>query len=304
LAAAKRFYEEGVKAADLGQWEKARERLLSSWRIRQHWKVAANLGRAEVRVGKFRDAAEHLTFFLREAAEVTPDDRRATQQMLDRAKARVGALSIAVDPPGAEVLVNGQVVGKAPLPGVVFVEPGQVLVEARLEGFTGARETRTAVAGKEESVSLQLAKLAAAPSSADVAPRPERPRPSLPLVIAGSVIAGAGLATGLGLFVSAGSMGSSARETSQMIVMMGNNCIAGNARFDSQCDGLKSTAALGDTFNRVGIGLLVGAGVVGLGTIVYALVPRALAPTSRTGTLRVLPVLAPGVSGLSSSGAF
>src|SRR4051812_11230392 len=67
LAESSRLYDEGVKAADLGHWEKARGHFLEAWRIRRHWKVAVNLGRAETKVGKNRDAAEHLTFFLKEA---------------------------------------------------------------------------------------------------------------------------------------------------------------------------------------------------------------------------------------------
>jgi hypothetical protein len=78
--------------------------------------------------------------------------------MLDKAQAKVGRLVITVNLPGADVLIDGQVVGKTPLPGPVFVEPGQVFIEARLPGYTQERVIQTAVAGAEETVNLSLTK--------------------------------------------------------------------------------------------------------------------------------------------------
>jgi hypothetical protein len=206
VAESARLFDEGLKAADLGQWEKAREHFQGAWRIRHHWKVAVNLGRAELKVGKNRDAAEHLTYFLREApADIGEAARKEPQQLLDKALAKVGRLNITVNPPGAEVLVDGHVVGLAPLPGPVFVEPGLVFVEARLEGFAQTRVSQTAAAGKEEAVNLVLVRPlpgkgalgGAVPTRPAPAPGGEA-SPNSAKRVAGFVVGGVGVA-GLGV---------------------------------------------------------------------------------------------------------
>lgn len=126
------------------QWDKARTFLLSAWRIQKHWKIAVNLGRAEVQVGKSRDAAEHLEFFLREAPVVKPEERKAVEAMLKEATAKVGALQVKRAAHGAEVSVDGELVGKAPLKGELFVEP-----ERKIRGEARRlRERRTGGDGR------------------------------------------------------------------------------------------------------------------------------------------------------------
>lgn len=198
---AKRLYEEGQKAVDSLQWEKARGLFAKAWRIRQIWQIAASLGQAEFKTHKYRDAAEHLTFVFKEAqAELeTPaaqPERKRLREMLEKARAKVGALNITVNPAGAEVLVGGQVVGKAPLPAAVFVEPGLVLVEARREGYAAAREERTAVAGQEQSVPLALSKVAARGGPATLPPviPGSDASPGRRKRVAGFVIGGVGVA--------------------------------------------------------------------------------------------------------------
>jgi hypothetical protein len=315
LADAKRFYDEGVKAADASQWETAREQFLSSWRIRQHWKIAANLGRAEMKLNRYRDAAEHLTFFLREAPpEVPAEDRKATQQMLDKAKAKVGALTIRVNLPGAEVVVDGQVVGNAPLPGPVFVDPGQVFVEARLEGFARSRVGKVAVAGKEEMVSLQLAKLAlgekdeaavvgasgplAAPG--DTAATPGRTRASLPVIVGGYVVGAVGIATGIALFVVANQKASSANA--QLVHFQQTPTACSQLPPPSGCATLHATNVSADTFHNASIPFLaIGSGVAAA-TVMYMLWPRA--KTERGPAVQIAPVAGTTGTGVWLTGEF
>jgi hypothetical protein len=164
---------EGKAAAQSFQWAKARDAYAKTWAIKQDWKLAANLGRAELNVGKHRDAAEHLDYFMREAppnlATETPDEWKELRDMLAKARVKVGALVITVEPAGAEVPVNGLPVGKAPLPGPVFVEPGAVVVEARADGYALGNASVKAVAGKEEAVRLVLTAMG---RKADAGPPP------------------------------------------------------------------------------------------------------------------------------------
>jgi hypothetical protein len=109
-----------VRAAKLALWQRAYTSFLQAWRLKQHYQIAANLGRAELKLRKYRDAAEHLTYFLREASAVGPDERKAAQAMLDEARAKVGALTIIVDRPGAVVLVDGVAIGRCGHPTALW----------------------------------------------------------------------------------------------------------------------------------------------------------------------------------------
>src|SRR4051812_8417738 len=74
---AARLYEDGVKEAKAGSWEKARVAMLAAFKLKPSYAWAANLGKVEMRAAKPRDAAEHLSFFLREATKIEPEDRAA-----------------------------------------------------------------------------------------------------------------------------------------------------------------------------------------------------------------------------------
>ncbi|WP_437312428.1 hypothetical protein [Sorangium sp. So ce385] len=153
---ASRLYDEGVKAAKAGKWEKARQLILESFQLEPNAEKAANLGKVELRAGKLREAAEHLAFFLREAQQIRPRDRADAEGMLAEAKAKIGTVTVQVEA-GAEVLVDGHPVGTAPLGRPVFVEPGSRRFEARKPGTTPASQELQVQAGSAPEVQLTLA---------------------------------------------------------------------------------------------------------------------------------------------------
>jgi hypothetical protein len=271
-----------------GQYARARVSYLAAWALKKHWQIAGSLGDTEVKLGLYRDAAEHLAYYMRLSPNQPPSPE--AQKLFREACSRIGTLLITVDVSGAEVAVDGKVVGNAPLEDPVFVEPGHHTIEARLSAKLVTADLDIAGGGKR-TVPIALTATA------------ERTGPSVPVIVTGAAVAGVALAAGIGFLVGAGSKGSSAQSEAAAIAASGHTCVAG-ASYDARCDGLHSTAATGDTMNRAGIGLLMGAGIVAAGTVVYSLVPRAGATAPRTGTVHVVPALAPGYSGLSFSGTF
>jgi hypothetical protein len=153
---ATRLYDDGVKEAKAGSWEKARVSMLAAFKLKPNYAWAANLGRVELKAAKPRDAAEHLSFFLREAQKIEPDDRAAVEKMLGEAKAQIGSVTIQVSAPGAQVLVDGQPVGTVPLDGPVFVEPGSRWFEVKGAGLALARKDVQVLAGSSPVVELKL----------------------------------------------------------------------------------------------------------------------------------------------------
>ncbi|MGZ3681168.1 MAG: PEGA domain-containing protein [Ktedonobacterales bacterium] len=224
-------------------------------------------------MGKYRDAAEHLDYALREA----PADKRVAlreqaQGMLNEARAKVGALRIGVSVPGAEVLVGGKVIGKAPLRAAVYVEPGPVVVEARLDGYAGAREARTAGAGVEEHIDLVLSKEGLAPvSKMRTVDMGTYQGPNKGILIAGTGVGAAFVIAGVGLLVASNSSAARSHDLEQIHVTCGNEDPLCKTSFT----GLQQDKV---TFGRLSIASFIVGGAMLVGTWTYGGAALAMKP--------------------------
>lgn len=279
------LYDEGAAAYKKSKWPEARASFLAAWSLKKHWQIAASLGDCEVQLGLNRDAAEHLAYFFRAA----PRDRQSPEvrRLYDTARAKVGTLSVIVDLPGADVAVDGKVLGRSPLEDPVFVEPGPHVVEARLRTHLASAR---AEAGPGASRTVEL-------SVKD----PPPVKPSLAVIVTGAVVGAAGAATGLAfLAVSTGKV-SSANTTLAGITVSQTRCSSPPQA--GACSEVLSQRRAADTFHNVGVPLAAVGGVVALGTLGYALWPRA--PRVEQGArIDVLPIVGPQVGGVWINGSF
>ncbi len=138
---AERSFAEGTRAFEEQRYADAYAALRTAWELVPSYRTAAALGQVELALGQYRDAAEHLAYCLRRF----PEDADATvrehvERGLEDAREHVGALRIRVNIGGAAVTVDGTTVGRAPLEGPVFVEPGTHTVAAHLDGDLAPEE--------------------------------------------------------------------------------------------------------------------------------------------------------------------
>jgi hypothetical protein len=206
--AAQAAYRNAQEAMGKGNWHEAKAILIDLWKKSQTFDVAASLGEVEYHLGHHDRAARYTAFAL---AHLPPKEKGATAQRIqaafDELRPRVGTISIAVNEDAAEVVVDNEPIGRAPLSEPIFVNPGAHEIEARMQG---RRVTKSVVveAGTDVAVSLDLPDPVATsplppPVSVDgqgIAPdRPstlaERPS-SAPLYVLGA-LAAAGLGTGV-----------------------------------------------------------------------------------------------------------
>src|SRR5690349_8781493 len=59
------LYREGNAFAAREQWVEAEAKFRAAWKLNPTYDITANLGQTELRLQKYRDAAEHLEFALR-----------------------------------------------------------------------------------------------------------------------------------------------------------------------------------------------------------------------------------------------
>lgn len=280
---ARELFVKGVKAFEHGQWEQCRAALLAAFAIKPHAQVAGNLADCELKLGKHREAAEHAWFSLRVLRPDAPSERRASiEAMLKEAQAKVGTLRIVVE--DAEVLVDGRPVGRAPLAGPVFVEPGRHAIEALRAGDTSARATVEAAAGETREVVLAFKKSEG---------------PAKPIVIGGAATAGVALVAGVVLLGVSAAKAKTASELQDKVRKAGG-CVDDSA---GDCADLHSAGTARAALGNAGFWTVLAGGTVGVVTLVYGVVGGSKAAPAKAGW-QAVPVVTTGGGGLLVKATF
>lgn len=221
---ARTLYEEGRALATKQKWPEAYASYFAAWSLLRHFQIASNLGNTELKLGKYRDAAEHLWFAISEQTQAGEDPRviAGDRALLEEALRHIGRVDVTVSVEGAEVFLGGTSLGTSPLDAPLFVEPGAVVVSARKEGVGVAKVELTIAKGEQKRADLKVASEGAAPApttsatapvpvpSASASP-PVDAWPTWP-VYAGAGVGAAALVAG-GVFVGLGSAAGADADT-------------------------------------------------------------------------------------------
>jgi hypothetical protein len=293
---ARELHLKGAALYEHGDYARAEAAFLAAWALKQHFQIAGNLGACQMKLGKYRDAAEHLRYFLREQPKTgNQDERKRTQALFDEARAKVATVGILVNVPDAVVSIDGRVIGTSPLKEPVFVDPGKRVVTVTRNGYKDSRQEADFAAGRTSELVITLA-------SSEPTPITSMPRSLAPAIVLGG-IAIAGLVAGTGIFVAGNGQRTTAEELNKSIIDGHRGCRANAPNFDPRCTDLASASSSADTLHRVGLGLLVGGGAAALSAGAYLLWPSAK-PTTSDATLRILPVGTATSGGLLATGTF
>jgi hypothetical protein len=287
-------FRQGTELYRQGQYQAAREALARAFALKQTFDIAAALGFAEIKLEHWRAAATSLAWALRNWAPTgKAASRESAAHWLDVAKTHIATLTILVDR-GADVAVDGNAVGKAPLDDSVFVEPGHHVVAAHLGAKTANADVEVP-AGATQPVRLALA------AASDAVPPTARSR--VPVIVLGTV-SGVAAAVGIGTLAGFASKMSSVRSQNDAILKAHHSCIANAPNYDAACSTLLSTASAGDKLADASIGLLVSAGVAAGGALLYAFWPQTGHATQSTGGLHITPAASPTGVWVGASGTF
>ena len=336
---ARQRFQEGVAYYDKGQYELARASFLQAYALRKHPAVLLNLAQSSLKSGHALEASKYFQQFLKEHTTATEAQRADANRGLNDARTKLGRIDVVGATTGADVFIDDERIGMAPLDHSVDVEPGSHSV--RMQGASGEQTVQvTAVAGQGTTAKLGAPAVAAAPAPAPPppsapAPAAESPPPApapeasaarrllsrwtrLPkrrrrgpkawVWISGTVLSLAGFGTAIVMDIEKNSAQNSANSVTQVILA--------NHGGPSTCYGTPTTyyanacAALNSddsnvntdaTIANIGIGVGVAAAAF---TIVYLIVARKhhVAPASATAEmppLRLTPLMGKGHSGLT-----
>lgn len=219
------LFKSGKAAFAKGDMAEAERLFGEAFALRKSSDIAANLGQSELEQQKFRKAAEHFQWALANLLPSATDaQRKAVETGLARSRAEVAIIRLEIKPEGSDVVVAEQGLGKSPINGGVYVDPGEVIVSVKHDGFVAIDKRVVVGKGTEQAVEVTLSPreealtpaAAATPAAVgsglehpSAADKPadaaeSKPKSLVPAFVAtGVAVVGVGL--GIGFTVNAGS---------------------------------------------------------------------------------------------------
>ena len=293
------MFRKGIEAHKQGNLVEAEGYYRTAFDLKKSYDIAGNLGDVELKLGKPRDAAEHLSFTIRNFPLTgKPELRDRMQKALDEAKRQVGAVRISVNVDRADIYVDGTTkVGQAPLSDEYFVDPGQHTFEARLKGYKSAKQSITSTKGTIQELKLTL--VANAP--------PPPPKRSKAPAVALGIGAAVGVGAGLGLFFLSTSKLSEVEEITNEIKTAKGTCNANSgATLHLRCADHASATKTVNTLDGVAYGAMGLGGLALVGMVVYLALPNPAPSTTGTTGLNVklVPTAGREGGGFLVSGSF
>ncbi len=267
---ARKLHDEGTTLFEKQDYAGACAAFAAAYSLKRHYQIAGSLGDCEMQLGRNREAAEHLDSFIREYPPGDPPEQLERAKAL-LARARLSAATLVFDVPmtGTQVFLDGQPIGKAPIEGERFVEPGQHRIEA-MAGLELVRQTVDVSAGEQRVVKLE----------ARPVQKPEKPietgrgTAKVAAVVAGGVaIASAGV--GIGFFLGARSMevdkNALVNQLSRDSGASPNSACAWVTEFTAECDRVRKLSHDQFVFNGVALSAVALGAAAGATSIVIAL---------------------------------
>jgi hypothetical protein len=128
-----------------------------AYKAAPHYKLLYNLGQASLELQEDSSAIEYFTTYLSEGQDdIAPDRRQEVEETLVRLKARLATVTVATNQPGAEIYLDGSMVGTSPLPEPLKLSVGRRTISARKHGFSEVERVLDVAAGDHIDIDLEF----------------------------------------------------------------------------------------------------------------------------------------------------
>ena len=288
-------FEQGNTLFDSGDVAAAEQSYRKAWELNPRFDYAANLGAAQFELGKWVDAAHNLAYAVTHIpGDLSPERRDALSARFEEVRSKVGSVRLRSQPRASSVTLDGAEPRVSAWQDWVFVEPGTHVVVATWE--QGPQDRRIEVAAGQE---LDLVLSPNDPSTpVEKPPSPIQPpaqtrdegAPAWPIV-AGATTTAALAGVGVVFVIVGSGQQSDADDRRDELASEGRRCEGG-------CEELVSLYEDADASFNTAVPLFIGAGIVGLSTVAYAV----FAPTASEGVTAAS--VSVGPTNISISGRF
>jgi hypothetical protein len=143
-------YETGLGMYAEGEFKLAVIEFERAYSLVPDYRVLYNIGQVRIQLGDYARARQVLEQYLKDGGDRISDDRKkAVQNDLTMLEGRTARLKI-ITADGAEVLVDGRAIGKAPLAEPILLDAGDHRVTVRMDGRE-PNEMVVTLAGRDAS---------------------------------------------------------------------------------------------------------------------------------------------------------
>jgi hypothetical protein len=180
---ARERYDSAIKLYEDGAYDAALVELNRAAELRPSYKLYYNIAQVRFAMHDYAAAMDAYRQYLDKGGDKIPGARRdQVQKELANLAQRVAKLSVEVDVPGAEILVDDSVVGTSPLAAPVIVNSGIRRITVRHPDYVPQNRRVTLAGNVQEKVSFTLLSHAGpADSAGAAAPGASTTTPNAPL---------------------------------------------------------------------------------------------------------------------------
>lgn len=154
---AKRRFEHAIKLYEDADYALALAEFERVYELVPDYRVLYNVGQVNIQLGRYARAFRMLHEYLdRGGSEMPPDRRRAVQADLEALAAKTAALEVQAKPDGAEITLDGAVVGTSPLVEPLVVDVGEHALQLRAAGYVTQSRRLVLAGGDRRPVVVEL----------------------------------------------------------------------------------------------------------------------------------------------------
>jgi tetratricopeptide (TPR) repeat protein len=154
---ARQHYARGVALATAGAYEQALAEFTLAYELVPHYAVLYNVGQTYLELGRTVKAVESLEHYLRlGAASIPPERRREVEGELAALSAELAAVQLTVDEEGAQISVDGEPIGRAPLSNPLRVSAGRHTLAALSASGRRVEHTLELSRGETRPIALRF----------------------------------------------------------------------------------------------------------------------------------------------------
>jgi Tfp pilus assembly protein PilF len=157
---ARQRFARGLQLYDEKNYEAARVELERAYQLAPTWKLLYNIGLCYGQRGDYVEAIKDLERYLKDGgAEISKDRVDEVNKELANLRPRIAHVRVQVNVPDADIQLDDQSVGKAPLPEPLMINPGRRKISAIKPGYFPSNQVITAAGSDDLSVNIELKEL-------------------------------------------------------------------------------------------------------------------------------------------------
>jgi tetratricopeptide (TPR) repeat protein len=174
-------YTRGLSLYGDGEFLLALVEFERAYELSQNYKVLYNIGQVRIQLGRYAMAREALTEYLKLGGDSVNAERvQAVNKDLAMLVERTASLNIVASQPGADISLDGKVIGTSPLSAPLVVDAGEHSLVLHKSGYYDRTQSVT-LAGREQiDVSIELMPVPEAAQRVVVERQTERVAPAKP----------------------------------------------------------------------------------------------------------------------------